>query len=507
MTIAAMSDTAEPVLTAASWRLRATVLGLTTLALVALFARDAAHMASIWWNSSTFNHCLLILPIIAWLVQQRWPAIRGLTPRSWWPGLLLVAAGAFAWLLGEAAGVALGRHFGLVVMLQGAVVTLLGKRISHALAFPFAYALFLVPFGEEFVPALQMLTAKMSMVLLGWAGIPAHIEGVFITTPHGWFQVAEACSGVKFVIAMVALGTFASHLLFRRWGRRIAFMALAAIVPIVANGLRAFSTIWYAERYGVEHAAGFDHVIYGWVFFGVVIAIVLAIGLRFADRDIAEVQVRLEAASAATDQQPWRAALVVALIAVLPIAWLGVSAGRAPDLVISYRAPQVAGWQPVATTDKVPWEPRFAGADTLRRLTYADARGRRVDVVIAAFARQSVGREIVGYGRGALDSENNWVWSGESAMLGDAHLARLVAPGAVREVTSAYRVGDDVLNDERRVKLATLEARLLGRDQRAAAVIVSAVDTPGQDGAQTIRDFRAAAGPFAALADAALETR
>lgn len=507
MTAAAMIDTAAPVPTAAAWRHRATLLGLTALALIALFARDIAHMASIWWNSSTFNHCLLILPIIAWLVQQRWPAIRGLTPRSWWPGLMLVAAGAFAWLIGEAAGVALGRHFGLIVMLQGAVVTLLGKRISRALVFPIAYALFLVPFGEEFVPALQMLTAKMSMVLLGWAGIPAHIEGVFITTPHGWFQVAEACSGVKFVIAMVALGAFAAHLLFRRWGRRVAFMALAVIVPIVANGFRAFATIWYAERYGVEHAAGFDHVIYGWVFFGLVIAIVLAIGLRFADRDIDVTPRRATSAPVVADRQPWRAALAVALIAALPIAWLGVSAGRAPELVESYRAPQVAGWQPVAVASAVPWEPRFAGTDTLRRFTYADARGRRVDLVIAAFARQSVGREIVGYGRGALDSANDWVWSGEGSDVDDTHLARLVAPGAVREVVSIYRVGGDVLTDARRVKLATLEARLLGRDQRAAAVIVSAVDTPEQDGVQAIRDFRAAAGPFAALADAALETR
>lgn len=507
MTTATLTESAALVPTATAWRHRATLLGLAALAIGALFARDAAHMASIWWNSSTFNHCLLIVPIVFWLVQQRWPAIRRLTPRSWWPGLLLVVAGSFAWLLGEAAGVSLGRHFGLVVMLQGAVVTLLGKRVSRALAFPIAYALFLVPFGEEFVPALQLLTAKMAMTMLGWAGIPAHIEGIFITTPHGWFRVAEACSGVKFVIAMVALGAFAAHLLFRRWGRWIAFMALAVIVPIVANGFRAFGTIWYAEKYGVEHAAGFDHVIYGWGFFGIVIVIVLAIGLRFADRDIGERPDGEASASAMVDRQPWRAALAVVLITALPTAWLGVSAGRAPGLVESYRAPQVTGWQPVSASDTVPWQPRFAGADTLRRFTYADARGQRVDLVIAAFARQSDQRKIVGYGRGALDSANDWVWSGEEAALGDMTLARLVAPGAVRAVASVYRVGGEAVTDASRVKLATLSARLFGRDQRAAAVIVSALDTPDQDATQAIRDFRAAAGPFAALADAALETR
>jgi len=343
--------------------------------------------------------------------------------------------------------------------------------------------------------------------MLDVASIPAHIEGVFITTPHGWFQVAEACSGVKFVIAMVALGALAAHLLFRRWGRRIGFIALAVIVPILANGVRAFGTIWYAERYGVEHAAGFDHIIYGWVFFAVVIAIVLVIGTRFADRDGAERVEAVPAVSAHGGGAAWPVALALVLVAALPTAWLGVSAGRTPDLAEAYTAPAVPGWQVVASHDAVPWQPHFAGADSLRRFTYADPRGRRVDVVIAAFARQGEGREIVGYGRGALDSDHDWVWSGQQRAMGDVTVARLVAPGAVREVASVYRVGDAVLADPRRVKLATLAARLLGRDQRAAALIVSAVDAPDQDGVQAIRDFRAAAGPFAALADAALETR
>ncbi len=176
-------------------------------------------------------------------------------------------------------------------------------------------------------------------------------------------------------------------------------------------------------------------------------------------------------------------------------------------MVEAYAAPAVPGWQRVESADAVPWQPHFAGADSLQRFTYADPRGRRVDLIVAAFARQAEGREIVGYGRGALDSDHDWVWSGQERVLGDVTVARLVAPGAVREVASVYRVGDAVLADPKRVKLATLVARLLGGDQRAAAVIVSALDTPSQDGAATIRDFRAATGPFAALADAALETR
>jgi exosortase len=71
---------------------------------------------------------------------------------------------------------------------------------------------------------------------------------VFITAPGGYFEVAEACSGVKFLIAMVAYGTLVANVCFRSWPRRAAFMAMALVVPILANGVRAWGTVFIAGR-------------------------------------------------------------------------------------------------------------------------------------------------------------------------------------------------------------------------------------------------------------------
>src|SRR3546814_3795059 len=81
-------------------------------------------------------------------------------------------------------------------MLQGAVAATLGEKLVRGLLFPLAYALLLVPFGEELVPLLQTLTARISILLLHLAGLEAHLEGVFITTRAGFFEVAEECAGV-----------------------------------------------------------------------------------------------------------------------------------------------------------------------------------------------------------------------------------------------------------------------------------------------------------------------
>jgi exosortase A len=199
------------------WQRQLTALGVTVAALLLLFWRDAADMAAIWWNSSTYNHCLFIPPIIGWLVWQRRAELSRIVPRAWLLGLALVAAGALGWLLGYAGGISLARHAGLVMMLQGAVVVLLGKAASRGLAFPIFFAIFAIPFGDEFVPPMQTLTAELTMGLLNLSGVPALLEGVFITTPVGYFEVAEACAGVKFLVAMVALGALIANVCFRSW--------------------------------------------------------------------------------------------------------------------------------------------------------------------------------------------------------------------------------------------------------------------------------------------------
>ncbi|MDZ7588315.1 MAG: exosortase A [Parasphingorhabdus sp.] len=268
----AENETANP------WVMHLCYLAAAWALIFMLLWRDVWAMASTYWNVSTYNHCLLIVPILVWLVQQRREELARIVPVGWVPGLLWIAAAATGWLIGEAAGVAFARQLAVIMLLQGSVITLLGPNVSRGLAFPLFYAFFLVPFGDEFVPALQSITAKLSMVMLDWSNIPAHIEGVFISTPAGLFEVAEACSGVMFLIAMVAYGALVCNLCFISPWRRAAFMAVSVILPIIANGMRAFGTIYIAEFRGIEFAAGFDHIFYGWIFFAVILVLLMAIG-------------------------------------------------------------------------------------------------------------------------------------------------------------------------------------------------------------------------------------
>ncbi|PXW78465.1 exosortase A [Blastomonas natatoria] len=462
------------------WRAALIRLALAWAVILLVFARDAADMAKIWWDSSTFNHILLIPFILGWLVMQRAQELKAIAPSLWWPGLLVMAAAAAGWVLGEAAGVSLARHLALVLFLQGSTLALLGPHVGRALTFPLAYAFFLVPVGEELVPPLQTITADISMLLLGWTGIPAHIEGVFISTPTALFRVAEACSGVKFLIAMIAYGVLVANVCFSSWPRRFGIVALSIVVPILANGVRAFGTIYIAHLHGLDFAAGFDHVFYGWIFFALVLILVMAIGWRFFDRQVTDpfidpsVARRLAEQSRTVVRQDRAVVAGAALLVAAPLGWALLGVPDPAELPRRETLPHIRGWQQIVYAPATPWTPRADGSN--RRLIATYQKGRqRVDVYAALFDGQSEGREITGYGQGALDPDGRWSWVEQGPGLTGGRADVITGPGrVVRDVATFYRVGDMVTGSNLDVRVESLKARLLGQSQPAMILIVSA---------------------------------
>ena len=242
-------------------------------------------MAHQWWNIDTYSHILLILPILAWLVWIRRDEVALVEARGWWPGFLWCLLGLAICFVGRSADINLIAQLGVIVAFQGATFGIVGFRVGLILAFPLAYMFFLVPFGDEIIPPLQYVTTEMATALTRFSGVETVADGIHIDTPAGLFIVAEECSGVKFLVAMVALGVLVAYSCFASWKRRILFLLACVIVPIVANGIRAWATIFIAQYVGAEAAGSFDHIVYGWFFFGIVIALVLGVAWRWFERE------------------------------------------------------------------------------------------------------------------------------------------------------------------------------------------------------------------------------
>lgn len=500
-----------------AWRAPLVALAAAWAALLLLFREDWATMAGQWWNSSTYNHIVLVPAIVGWLVSMRAAQLARLDPRPWAPGLALVAGAAVLWALGAFSGFNLARQVAAVFALMACVPLLLGVRVTLGLMFPLGYMLFLVPFGDELVPPLQMITAAITVALVHASGIPAAIDGVFIDTPAGLFEVAEACSGVKFLVAMVAFGVLVANVCFREWKRRILFLATCVAMPVLANGVRAWGTVWVAQHVGAEKATGFDHIVYGWVFFAVVIALVLLLSWRFFDRPGNDPMIdadrlrsmalprRLEAAAASVP------VLLAALAAIVLAAqgWAHAAARLEADVPPRLDLPQVEGWTRADYEPQAWWEPRAAGAAHRLLGRYVDGQGRAVDVFLAVYAAQDEGREAGGFGEGALPPEGQgWAWLSPAPAFDGGKGDRLLARGAVeRNAITWYRTGDLLTGSNMRLKLANTRDRLLLRARPTAVLILSAEKAGDADPAEALAAFRAAAGPLGPWMDRAAKLR
>jgi exosortase A len=491
---------------ASAWKRHGVALAIVVFSILMLFATDALQLAVMWWTSGAYGHCLLIAPLVAWLVWTRRSLLARLEPVGWWPGLVLVTGGGVAWLMGDAGGVTFARQWGLVLMLQGAVVTILGAQVARGLLFPLAYASLAVPVGASLEPLLQRVTVALVMPLLAIARVPASVDGVMIHAGPYLFEVAEACSGAKFVLAMIAFSTLVAHLCFTSWRRRACFMAASIVVPVLANGVRAFATIYAAQVTSIGTATGFDHIVFGWIFFALVSATLLAMGWRWFDRhptdpgyDPAQIG----------PVRSGRVDLITAVVLVLTTAglfaaWSVATASGGERLPARIELPSVKGWKRVAIERRRPWQPWHPGADHYVFGRYASTAGDQVDVAIAVYGRQREGAKLGAFGTGVLREDGPWLRVADVPPIAEGAAVRIAAPGPVsRIVASWYRVGDILTGDLRRVKLETMRARLIGGPQSAVAIHLSATSTPGHDPCVAIDHMLASLGPLADLADRA----
>lgn len=251
------------------------LLSFFLLLWVAVFYESIASAVSVWLTHEAFNHCLFVLPIALYFAYERRHAVYAVRPM--FASILIVPLLALQclWLVGVAADIALFQHIAVFAMIPCVVSMCLGWRVVRVLWFPLGFVMFAVPVGDQLVPLFQVITADLSVLFLQWSGVPVYHDGLFITIPEGVFEVAEACSGIRFFIACVVMGSIIAYVNYQSVYRRVLFVAFSIFLPILANGLRAYGTIMVGHLIDIKYASAADHLIYGWGFFAFVIMLLV----------------------------------------------------------------------------------------------------------------------------------------------------------------------------------------------------------------------------------------
>jgi len=477
------------------WRQANAALLLLIAVIIWAFWKTAASMAGIWYHSASFNHGFLIPLISLWLIWSRRDALMAVSPRGSLLGLAGMLGAGILWLLGTLGSAQVVQHFGLVFMIQFAILAVWGWPAVRVVFFAVAYLVFAVPFGTFLTEHLQSFTAAFAVQFLRWMAIPVFSDGVFITIPSGNFEVAEACAGLRFLTATVAIGMLFAYLSYRSWWRRIVFVALSFVVPVIANGFRALGIILIAYYSNNKYAVGVDHIVYGWGFFAFVLLLLLFIGSRFSDKPVGVEDVRVPA----DDEErsgPRFAVLIYSAIGLV-IASLGPAYAqyivlRSEGAKVTLVLPQsVNGWRLLSDGDNpLNWHPRFKGNSREVLRSYRDEEGRLVEVYAAVYDRQTENAEPVSHMNTLAGGEGRWqrARSGERKLepVGRAAFQRLTNLQDVMNVYYWYWVDDRLVTDDIRAKLLYVKAALLGGRPSTGVLAVAVPNTVSDEESQKV---------------------
>ena len=260
-------------------------LGLVA-AFLYLYATVLPPLIADWLEDPNYSHGFLVPGLSAYFVWERRQILAHLRPQPHWGGLVLLWFALGLLLLGHLGAELFLMRSSMVVVITALVWYLLGRPYVRALALPLVFLLFMIPlpailFNTITLP-LQLLATQVSTFALQLVQLPVYREGNIIYLPHTTLEVAEACSGLRSLVSLLALAVVLAYITQRRLSSRWILTLSAIPIALVANAFRIWATGVLAHRYGAQAAEGFYHTFAGWLVFVVAFGLLLGEGALLA---------------------------------------------------------------------------------------------------------------------------------------------------------------------------------------------------------------------------------
>ncbi|MBI5742110.1 MAG: exosortase [Nitrospirae bacterium] len=244
-----------------------------------LYWKDAYSVVMDWYNDENYSHGFLIPLISGYLLWQRKDNIRTvvINPSNW--GLFILFSGLGIYLIGNLSGESFTMRLSMLIVLAGAVIFSSGLSFFKAVSFPFFYLIFMIPLPyllyDSVAFPLKLLVSRFSVEFLSLIGILVLREGNIIHLAGTTLEVADACSGIRSIISLVALSTAIAYLTQQGWIKKSILIFLAVPIAVFVNAVRVIGTGILADEYGAAVAEGFFHEFAGLLIFGVAIILLI----------------------------------------------------------------------------------------------------------------------------------------------------------------------------------------------------------------------------------------
>ncbi|WP_448250514.1 exosortase A [Thalassotalea agariperforans] len=260
------------------------VSGLALSLWLVIFYQGIATAVDVWFVSEIFNHCFFVLPFCLFLIYQKRSVISVADIKPTLLPIIPLTGAVFLQLFALVGDIKILMHIATFTSLPLLIWLLVGHKVAKILAFPLFFILFCIPIGDQLIPYLQELTTDISVPLLEFTNVPIYRNGLYLDIPEGRFLVAEACSGISFLISSIVFGFAYAYVSFTSIKKRAIFVVVSVLVPILANALRVYGIVLTGHLSDMQYAVGADHLIYGGVFYTIVLFILILLGERFRDK-------------------------------------------------------------------------------------------------------------------------------------------------------------------------------------------------------------------------------
>lgn len=252
-------------------------LVIFTAAFVFLYWNTIPGVVMDWYNDENYSHGFLIPFISGYMLWQQREAVRDSNVSPSYLGIVILALGLGMYLIGHLSGESFSMRLSMLFVLAGVILFTYGTAFFKAISFPFAYLIFMIPLPYLIYDAiafpLKLFVSRISVDMLSSLGVLVVREGNIIHLTDITLEVADACSGIRSIVSLLALSTALAYLTQKGSIKRTTLILLAIPIAIVVNAIRVIGTGILADKYGAKAAEGFFHEFAGIMIFGVAIVL------------------------------------------------------------------------------------------------------------------------------------------------------------------------------------------------------------------------------------------
>jgi exosortase D (VPLPA-CTERM-specific) len=261
-----------------SWGLLivAATVGLLT---IVPFWDALKYMFGIWMDVPEYSHGLLIPVVAGFLVWQQKDRLEQLPFVGSWAGVVIVALGGALLLMGQLGTVYTLEQYAYTITLYGLALSFLGWAAFRLLAIPQLILLFMIPLPafvlNNLSTKLQLLSSQLGVSFMRLFNVSVFLEGNVIDLGGYKLQVADACSGLRYLFPLMTIGFLMAYFYKGRLWKRV-FLFLSSIpITLLMNSLRVGIIGITVEHWGIGMAEGFLHEFQGWAVFMLSAAVML----------------------------------------------------------------------------------------------------------------------------------------------------------------------------------------------------------------------------------------